>query len=52
MKKALPLLALCAIFSFKLFSQTLIGNQQVITLSTGGDPSTSQALFVASGYLQ
>jgi len=44
MNRAL-LSALCVLLSAQIFSQTLVGNQQVITVNTGGSPATSQALL-------
>jgi hypothetical protein len=44
MNRALLLVA-CLFLSAQIFSQTLVGNQQVITVNTGGSPSTSQALL-------
>jgi poly(3-hydroxybutyrate) depolymerase len=44
MKRAL-LFFLCFILSAQIFSQTLVGRQQVITVNTGGSPATAQSLL-------
>ena len=44
MKQAL-LFCVCILFFAPIFSQTIVGNQEVITVNTGGNPSTSQALL-------
>ncbi len=44
MKRAL-LFAVCIFICAQIFSQTIVGNQQVITVNTGGNPSKSQSLL-------
>ena len=44
MKQAL-LFAACTIFCTQIFSQTIVGNQNVISVNTGGNPATAQALL-------